>query len=83
MEKITTGGPHGPVHERIGDVAGRVWRQLRAHGPAPTQMIARTIGMPEAEVHQAVGWLAREGKIRMDSHDGKVALVEREMSIAL
>jgi hypothetical protein len=78
-ERIMMDGRSLP--ERVGDVAGRVWRQLRAHGPQTTHGIAQAIGRSEVEVHQAVGWLAREGKLRFDPSDQKLSLMEHEMSI--
>ena len=67
--------------ERIGEVAGRVWRQLRAHGPASHASIARSIGRTEQEVHMAIGWLARENKLRMEGD--RLSLVEHEMKITI
>jgi hypothetical protein len=80
MDRLMVDGRRLP--DRIGEVAGRVWRQLRTHGPQAPRDIARTIGRPEIEVHQALGWLAREGKLRPDSEQESVALAEHEMSIA-
>jgi hypothetical protein len=79
MDRITVDGRSFP--DRIGEVAGRVWRQLRAHGAQMPRDVAHAIGRTEMEVHQAMGWLAREGKIRMESD--KVCLIDREMSIHL
>jgi hypothetical protein len=73
------------LNDKVGEVAGRVWRQLRTHGPQSPGSIARSIGRSEVEVWQAIGWLAREGKVRGDiaDKDGRVALVEQEMSITV
>lgn len=79
VEKITINGTS--LGERAGEVAGRVWRQLRAHGPATTASIAKSIGRAESDVHMAIGWLAREGKLRVDGD--RLALVEHEMRIAI
>jgi hypothetical protein len=64
----------------IGEVAGRVWRQLRAHGPQTPKAVAHAIGRNELEVQQAIGWLARENKIRPEND--RIALVEHEMSLS-
>ncbi len=77
MDRIMIDGR--AFQDRIGEVAGRVWRQLRAHGAHSSRDLAHAIGRPEHEVHQAIGWLAREGKLRADMGD-KVALVEHEMA---
>ena len=80
MERITI-GTNGMI-ERIGEVAGRVWRQLRAHGPASAASLAKSIGRSEHDIHMAVGWLAREGKISALDGD-RLALVEQEMRVAI
>lgn len=79
MERINLGG-NGTV-DRIGEVAGRVWRQLRAHGPASPASLAKSIGRAEPEVQMALGWLAREGKLRADGE--RFSLVEHEMHVAM
>ena len=78
MDRITLGGT---LSDRIGETAGRLWRQLRAHGPATVSSLAKSMGRPEHEVHMAIGWLAREGKLRSDGD--RLALVEHEMKIAI
>jgi hypothetical protein len=78
-ERIMMDGRSLP--DRVGEVAGRVWRQLRAHGPQTSHGIAQAIGRSEVEVHQAAGWLARENKLRYDPQEQKLSLVEHEMSL--
>ncbi|HZU97143.1 MAG TPA: winged helix-turn-helix domain-containing protein [Planctomycetota bacterium] len=80
MERVTIDGRSLPA--KIGELAGRVWRQLRAHGAQSPRDIAHAIGRSEMEVHQALGWLAREDKLRM-MPDMKVALVDHEMSVTM
>ena len=80
MERISIDGR--ALSAKIGEVAGRVWRQLRAHGAQSPKEIAHAIGRNEIEVHQALGWLAREDKVHMTA-DQKVALADREMSIKI
>jgi hypothetical protein len=78
MDRITMDGRSLP--ERIGEAAGRVWRQLRAHGPHAVRDLAHAIGRNEIDVYMAIGWLAREGKLRQEGD--RFALVEHEMSIS-
>ncbi len=47
----------------IGEVAGAVWRFLRENGEATLAALERGVDAPRAQVHMAVGWLGREGKI--------------------
>lgn len=68
--------------DRIGEVAGRIWKQLRAHGPANAASLARSIGFGEAEVNQGIGWLAREGKLTLDAK-GNYGLVAQEMAVKI
>lgn len=49
--------------ERIGQVAGQVWHYLSATDSASLTQLAKEIDAPRDIVMQAVGWLAREGKI--------------------
>ncbi len=82
MDRITIGGPPG-LAERAGETAGRIWRQLRAHGPETAESLARVLGTSEAEVHRALGWLAREGKVRGEAQPhSRISLVETEMSLS-
>ena len=47
----------------IGETAGTVWHHLKNHGPATTTQIQKSIGANAALTNQALGWLAREGKV--------------------
>ena len=80
VDRITI-GTNGMI-ERIGEVSGRLWRQLRAHGPASAASLAKAIGRSEHDVHMAIGWLAREGKVRALEGD-RITLVEQEMRVAI
>jgi hypothetical protein len=54
------------VTEEFGFNAGRVWKALNMYGSlTETQLIEET-SLRENEVFAAVGWLARENKIRRD-----------------
>ncbi len=54
------------VTEEFGFNAGRVWKTLEMYGPlTETQLIEET-SLRKNELFAAVGWLARENKIRMD-----------------
>lgn len=49
--------------QQVGEVAGIVWHCLRDQGPMSNAKLAKEVDAPRDLVMQAVGWLAREGKI--------------------
>jgi hypothetical protein len=62
----------------IGEVAGTVWRTLLEQGSLSTTKLVKAVGEPRDTVMQALGWLAREGKINIEA-DGRnrtVSLLE-------
>jgi hypothetical protein len=62
--------------ERIGEVAGLVWQTLSDQDKLSTAKLVKEVGEPRDIVMQAVGWLAREGKITIedDGRNRKVSL---------
>jgi predicted transcriptional regulator len=52
----------------IGMAAGEVYRFLEANGAASVSQMKKAMGRKVAELHQAVGWLAREGKVERQPH---------------
>ncbi len=51
---------------QIGETAGLVWHQLEKKGPLTLAQLAKDVDSPRDTVMQAVGWLAREGKIEIE-----------------
>ncbi len=51
---------------QIGETAGRIWHALDQNGPLSMAKLTRQIDAPRDTVMQAVGWLAREGKIDIE-----------------
>jgi len=49
--------------ERIGTTAGKVWQVLRKQEEADIQRLPRMLEEKPVIVNQALGWLAREGKL--------------------
>ncbi|MFO7901679.1 MAG: winged helix-turn-helix domain-containing protein [Planctomycetota bacterium] len=47
----------------IGELAGVIWHALDDDGPKTLTKLAKDIDAPRDRVMQAVGWLAREGKV--------------------
>ncbi len=62
---MTTAEYHDCVHH-IGTVAGLVWQTLYDEQPISVAKLARTVEAPRDVVMQAVGWLAREGKVEIE-----------------
>lgn len=52
------------MEENIGCVAGQVWQFLKDNGEASTSAIIKGTNLPANHVHRAIGWLAREEKLR-------------------
>ena len=52
------------VTEEFGFNAGRVWKALDMNGPLTEIQLMEETSLRENEVFAAVGWLARENKIR-------------------
>ncbi len=56
--------------EDIGLAAGEVWNYLNRHGEATPSRLAAATGLSTKEVQRALGWLAREGKLIIET-DGR------------
>ena len=52
--------------ESIGVTAGKVFQFLKTSGPSPLHQIQKGVGESPAATNQAIGWLAREGKLTVD-----------------
>jgi hypothetical protein len=52
-----------PIVAHIGETAGAVWKALYSSGPMSMARLVKLVGEPRDTVMQAIGWLAREGKI--------------------
>ena len=50
------------MEKQIGVAAGKVW-QVLSKGPVAPAQLARAAGLPADVTNQAIGWLAREGKL--------------------
>ncbi len=56
------------MDHKIGEAAGVVWKVLDVGGPMSMAELTRKTKLPAALLQRAVGWLAREDKIRL-MHD--------------
>lgn len=60
-----------PWTTRIGETAGAIWRTLAENGPMTMSKLIKVVGEPRDLVMQALGWLAREGKITVEENSRK------------
>jgi hypothetical protein len=59
---------------QIGETAGVVWSILHENGPLSMAKLVKAVGGPRDVVMQALGWLAREGKIWIEE-DGRSRVI--------
>jgi hypothetical protein len=65
--------------QQIGETAGTVWRALDENGSLSLAKLVERVGGNRDVVMQAVGWLAREGKIEIaETKRGRVVSLVRE-----
>jgi hypothetical protein len=57
--------------EKIGISAGLVWSQLQ-NGELNVKVIKKSTKLNEKDLNLALGWLAREGKIRFNEIEGEL-----------
>ena len=48
---------------KIGDTAGKIWDTLKENGEVSISKLPKLVNEPDAVTYQALGWLAREGKV--------------------
>lgn len=58
---------------QIGEAAGKVWQALSDKGVMPKSQLQRVTNLPPDLFNQAIGWLAREGKLTFEK--GKSGLM--------
>lgn len=64
-----------PAVLEIGQHAGVVWKELSAKGALTVAALKKAKNLGEAEVQRAIGWLAREDKIRFEQKGRTVVIV--------
>jgi hypothetical protein len=65
--------------ETIGETAGHVWNFIRSNGECSLTALERGVKAPKPMVSMAVGWLAREGKIKVKDEKRAVRISLREL----
>ncbi len=51
------------MKNKIGETAGKIWKVLKKKGELNVTQLPKVLNEKSAVVYQALGWLAREGKI--------------------
>jgi len=63
------------MEERIGNVAGQIWGALNGRKtPVNMSDLPKLVKAKPQVAYQALGWLAREGKIVYTERSGKTAV---------
>jgi Winged helix-turn-helix domain (DUF2582) len=74
----TPAQPASCIHE-IGETAGTIWQALNENGAMSIAKLVERIGGNRDVVMQAVGWLAREGKLEIsETKRGKTLSLKEE-----
>ncbi|MBN2287925.1 MAG: winged helix-turn-helix domain-containing protein [Candidatus Glassbacteria bacterium] len=68
---------------QIGAVAGKIWQALKGGGEVNISQLPKTLNEKQVLVYQALGWLAREGKIEYRTKGSRtyVSLSDSEWNI--
>lgn len=65
--------------QQIGEAAGAIWHALHEAGPLSYAKLVERAGVNRDTVMQAVGWLAREGKVEItETKRGRVVTLRDE-----
>jgi hypothetical protein len=51
------------VKDKIGQIAGQIWKILKKKGEVNAAQLPKLVNEKSSLVYQALGWLAREDKI--------------------
>ena len=63
------------MEAEIGDAAGTIWQYLAQHGETTLSRLKQQAKLPEPIVLMGIGWLAREGKLRL-VREGRTVTVD-------
>lgn len=58
----------------IGENAGKVWKTLHEKGEVRLSSIKSATSLKEEEMYMALGWLAREGKLKFKEKQSQVVV---------
>jgi len=68
------------VKDKIGEISGIIWKVLKKKGEVNIAQLPKLVNEKSVLVYQAIGWLAREDKIKYQTKAAKtfVSLTEIE-----
>lgn len=71
------------MKEKVGEAAGKIWKLLKKKEDVNIAELPKLLNEKSAIVYQAIGWLAREGKIEYRTAAAKtfISLTEPEKTI--
>jgi len=61
----------------IGETAGKIWHYLKENGEVTSLKLKSALGITNADLYMAIGWLAREGNLHVSEYkknDYKISL---------
>ncbi len=58
----------------IGENAGKVWKALHEKGPMVASGIRKATTLDDKHVYMAIGWLAKEGKLKFENRQGLIVV---------
>jgi len=56
------------IVEEFGINAGKVWNELKTHGPLNEKELLKNTKLAKNNLYAAIGWLARENKIQLENN---------------
>jgi hypothetical protein len=56
------------VVEEFGNNAGKIWNELKTHGPLNDKDLIKITKLSKNNIYAAIGWLARENKIQLENN---------------
>jgi uncharacterized phage protein gp47/JayE len=56
------------VPEQVGMAAGSIWQYLNTNGPTAVTKLVRELREDNKTLQRSIGWLAQEGKIRLEAN---------------
>lgn len=73
------------THETIGKAAGIIWQHLSDRGETAVTLgsLKKIPGIRPDEAMAAIGWLAREGKLRFDDSKRNCMVILSELEACL
>lgn len=57
------------ILDRVGFAAGEIWKYLNENGESSPIKIKASLGLSNTMLYLALGWLAREDKVKMRQLD--------------